>query len=178
MADQFRTRSELQPHYYESVITRTGWDGLFKNMQKAVKDYLFKPYCIIMEDDCELTPAYSARFLEKLIDQAVAAGADVLLGGIDQFSAVDKIPGANNIVRVHNFRGTEFMVLFNKFFKTFIEAPTSQPPEIFLGYKPFIKKVVACPFISYQYDSRSNFGRDENVRKGFVETESRICNQK
>lgn len=93
------------------------------NTVKYIIEYLTRPeeeYIVICEDDHQFTDCYKKEFLYECIEQANDRNADILSGGV---SALDHfVRVSEKIVWMGNFSGLQFTVVYQRFFKTLLNA--------------------------------------------------------
>ncbi len=106
-------------------------------------------FIIFCEDDHVFTDHYSFDFLTNCIKQASYLEADVLLGGISWFSG--SIPISTDLFWVERFSGTQFVILFKKFYTTILQSSfdVSDTADRLIS-KLSGRKLVIHPFISKQ----------------------------
>src|SRR6185312_9799529 len=120
-------------------------------------------YIIICEDDHEFTNDYDKKYLLKCINYANENDADVLLGGVSWFTAM--IALSENLFWVEKFTGTQFTIIFRKFFKSILAADfRNNDSADFKMCSLTENKFFMYPFISIQKD----FGYSDATSKNNV----------
>jgi glycosyl transferase family 25 len=106
---------------------------------------------IICEDDHQFTASYSKSYLKRNIIEAYYQGADILSGGIRNFTQI--IPLTRERFWIDYFWGTQFIVLYKKCFSRILSEELDQ----FVTVDEFLSeissnKMVIYPFVSIQKD--------------------------
>lgn len=119
---EFAGRDEFCIHIVDAHTHAFGNVGLWNTIRHIVRD-LVRPeddLILICEDDHMFTPEYSTTVLLDAIDEAKRSYADVLAGGISWHE--DAVQASDRLFWVSKFSGTQFIVLFKKFFKAIADA--------------------------------------------------------
>ena len=119
---EFATRDEFCIYIVDAHTHEFGNVGLWNTIKHIVRD-LAKPeedLVLICEDDHLFTPEYSPTFLFDAISEAKRSYADVLSGGISWHE--DAVQVTDTLFWVKKFSGTQFIVLFKKFFQAIVDA--------------------------------------------------------
>lgn len=168
---------------YEGEETEKRYDGLFKNIQRIVKDNYDKDYVIILEDDVAFTKEFDLKtFEERMLPAADQYGADVLLGGIKEEVFAKPIPSGRWFMgyfhEVKNYRGSQLMVIFKKYYDKILAAnPHNYEFEVWTSYQRDVVKLVTVPFIAYQADFQSRFLAKDKHMQDYIDCETRIFNK-
>ncbi|WP_412467251.1 hypothetical protein [Pedobacter sp. KLB.chiD] len=119
--NEFKGRSEFALKIQKAKRHKNGalglWQNFVKIVSKAQKANL--EYVIICEDDHQFTKNYSSQKLDESISKAKAQNADILLGGVSWFNSAMQL--SQNIFWVDNFSGTQFTIIYQKFYSSFLE---------------------------------------------------------
>ncbi|MEO7045795.1 MAG: hypothetical protein ABI091_10855 [Ferruginibacter sp.] len=166
---QFYQKEEFDVQCIEACKHRNGAIGLWKsiiyilqNLVNAESDYV-----IICEDDHEFTNGYNKEYLFKCIDEARENNVDVLLGGVSWFTTMIEV--SEKLFWVEKFTGTQFTILFRKFFKSILEADFGNNDSA--DYKMCSlteNKFFMYPFISVQKDFGYSDATSKNNAEGRV----------
>jgi GR25 family glycosyltransferase involved in LPS biosynthesis len=119
---EFDGRSEFGINIVEAHTNKFGNIGLWNTMKHIIKD-LANPedeFILICEDDHLFTAEYSLQNISEAIAEAQEKNADVLLGGLSWFE--DAVQVSNKLFSVKKFTGTQFTIIFRKFFPKVLEA--------------------------------------------------------
>ncbi|MBZ4187682.1 hypothetical protein [Niabella beijingensis] len=122
---EFEGRDEFNVNIVEAHEHQVGAVGLWNSIIHIIRD-LAKPddnYVLICEDDHVFTENYSEKKLFEYIESARSMKADVLLGGVSWFE--DGVQVSDEFFRMKNFSGTQFLIIFRKFFATLLDVSFS-----------------------------------------------------
>ncbi len=119
---QFEGRDEFHTTIVEAQRHETGSIGLWNTIRHIVAQALNQEheYILICEDDHLFTEAYSKETLQRAISEAIAVNADVLSGGVSWHG--DAVEISDTLFWVKKFSGTQFVILFKKFFQSVLDA--------------------------------------------------------
>ncbi|MGN6299171.1 MAG: hypothetical protein ACTHM7_20425 [Ginsengibacter sp.] len=162
---QFCQKEEFDLHIVEACQHPNGAIGLWKSITHILQDLVTdeSEYIIICEDDHEFTNDYDKKYLLKCINYANENDADVLLGGVSWFTAM--IALSENLFWVEKFTGTQFTIIFRKFFKSILAADfRNNDSADFKMCSLTENKFFMYPFISIQKD----FGYSDATSKNNV----------
>lgn len=119
---QFENRTEFSLHFVDAVRHNTGAIGLWEtikhiilNVENSKSDYI-----ILCEDDHVFADAYVYKDFIKELNIARGLGADILVGGPSYVNGT--LPVSNNLFWVQKFTGTQFVIVFRKFYNRILEA--------------------------------------------------------
>ena len=159
---QFLDKSEFEISVIAAVKHPVGAIGLWQSIHKIVDmaQKQNKDFILICEDDHEFTPCYSKQHLFDCIAEAKINEADVLLGGVSALRSA--FPISKYLFWTELFNGSQFVILFNKFFKTILEAEFEN--NDLADYKISsltTRQFFIYPFISIQKD----FGYSDATKK-------------
>jgi hypothetical protein len=157
--------------YYGDETYRR-YDGLYANVKTIITDHYADPYCLIAEDDILPTAHFRPETINRLIEDAAQLDADIILGGIKEGSKIES--ATTGLLSVHNYRGSQLMIIFQKFYDQILKSPIEQEFEVFCSYNNRIRKFVTFPFMAYQIDSESRFLLYKNHQKDYANFENRI----
>lgn len=148
---QFEGRAEFEVTIVEACKHEIEAVGLWHTIRKVVQTAVDNEddVIIICEGDHEFTNAYSKNFLLKNIIDAHQQGADILLGGISHFDKA--LPVSENSFWINLFRGSQFVVIYNKLFQVILNEPFDEIVNA-AGLLSEIasNKMVMFPFVSTQ----------------------------
>lgn len=119
---QFAGRTEFDVAIIDAQTHEYGCVGLWNTIRQIVWESIEyqHEYILICEDDHLFTDAYSKELLQETISQAVGLGADVLSGGVSWHE--DAVEISDTLFWVKRFSGTQFIILFKKFFQAIVDA--------------------------------------------------------
>jgi len=151
---EFENRSEFETHIIKACVHDIGAVGLFKSIREIIKMAVKNDddVIIIVEDDHVFTGNYDRNTFIKNVFEAGYQGADILSGGISGgFQYV--VPLTKGRFWINHFWGTQFIVVYRKFFQTILEADfgNTDTADDFLSDLS-TNKMVISPFISVQMD--------------------------
>jgi len=124
-------------------------------------------YIIVCQDDHSFTEDYRKELLFKAIIDAQKREAAILMGGVSWFDTALQI--SPDLFVVDKFSGSEFTVIFRKFFNTILETEFG-PNDVF-DYKISAlteDKLVMYPFISTQKEFDCSNVRSKNNNEAYV----------
>lgn len=166
---EFRGKDEFNIHLIEAFQHKIGAIGLWNTITHILKnDSQENSFIIICEDDHQFTNAYSKELLFSCIAEAGEKQADILSGGVSGFTSTLQV--SKRLFWVEKFSGSQFIIIFRKFFKEIIEADFGPGDAAdykicsLTDYKFFI-----YPFISVQKDFGYSDATPKNNVKGHVE---------
>lgn len=136
---------------FKAVEHEIGAIGLWKSMRKIVQIAKDKEleYVLICEDDHIFTKHYSDEVLLNFIQKSKELNSDISLGGISGFQ--DCISIKEDILWINRFSGTQFMIIFNKFFRKFLSINLDRTENIDLKLPELTDKIFCIfPLISAQ----------------------------
>lgn len=106
--------------------------------------------------------------LRKRITESESLGVDVLLGGVSWFKGA--IRSTDNLYWVDTFNGTQFMIIFRKFFQKFLAIPIKKNTTVDIAISNATNQLmVIYPFISIQHEFGYSDATDLNNKTGHVE---------
>ena len=116
---EFEGRDEFNATIIDAHRHEIGSIGLWNTIKDIVTQALDQQhdYILICEDDHLFTAAYSKETLQQAISEAIAVDADVLSGGVSWHG--DAVEISDTLFWVKKFSGTQFVILFKKFFQRF-----------------------------------------------------------
>lgn len=148
---EFQLKDQFVIQIVEAKENSIGAVGLWNSIQHILEHLADdkEDFILICEDDHQFTDSYTAEILESSINKAKELDADVLLGGISWCHAA--IPVSEQLFWVNKFSGTQFVIIFKKFFEavrsaTFHDYDTADHKISALTEKKF----VIYPFVSVQ----------------------------
>lgn len=142
--------------------------SLWLTIKQIIEENINEPYIIICEDDHYFTEDFSEEALLQNIQKAQSLEADILSGGVSWFDIAVQVD--KNLFWLKTFNGTQFMIIFKKFFLKILEANFKEKESADFKISSLTKNVfVTVPFISKQKE----FGYSDvtvlNNEKGKVE---------
>ena len=148
---QFSGRDEFEISIVDAHVHEFGNIGLWNTIRHIVSDLTSQndEIIIICEDDHLFTKNYSANILESAIAYAKGLNADVLSGGVSWH--VDSVQISETLFWIKKFSGTQFLVVFRKFFDCILNASFTEHDTA--DYKmSSLSDNIYCiyPFISVQ----------------------------
>lgn len=151
---EFYDRPEFDVKIVEAnEVKGNGALGLWRTILSIVAEGMSNnyDYILICEDDHQFTEHYSAKYLQESIQSAIIKNADVLFGGVSWFNT--SIDTSENLHWVETFSGTQFTIIFKKFFKKLVTSVTyDYDPADYKIDSLTMDKLVMFPFISIQKD--------------------------
>ncbi len=164
--DEFKGKDEFDVSIVQACEHQVGAIGLWQSIQKIVKSHLniSDDYIIICEDDHVFTENYSRDRFFKCIEQAKINDADILSGGVSWLNSM--VPVTDDIFWLQRFTGTQFFVIFKKFFHSILSAKfnTSDTADYKIS-ELSSNKFCIYPFISTQKE----FGYSDVTPKNNIE---------
>lgn len=171
---QFEHRNEFETRIVEACkhpIEAVGlWNSIIKVINLAVQND--DDVIIICADDHEFTEHYHKAYLLKNIIEAHQQGVNLLLGGTGTSQQV--VPLTKNRLWIDTFRGTQFMVIYQPFFRIILEEPFSDNDTADGKFSEMTSnKMMLYPSISVQKDfgycgvTKSNEERSVKIPEQF-----------
>lgn len=119
---EFEGRDEFDITIVDAQKHEIGSIGLWNTMRDIVAQGVDQQheYILICEDDHLFTEAYSKEALQGAILEAIAINADVLSGGVSWHG--DAVAVSDTLFWISRFSGTQFVILFKKFFQRMLDA--------------------------------------------------------
>jgi GR25 family glycosyltransferase involved in LPS biosynthesis len=120
--NEFYEREEFDIHIVEVPEHEAGVIYLWNKIKNIVENCANEnnQYILICGDDHQFTKAYSKEVLYNCIEKARKMNADAVLGGVSWFR--DAFKATDKLFWVDQFSGIQFLILFDRFFKTILEA--------------------------------------------------------
>lgn len=151
---------------HENPVGSLGlWHTIVEIVETAKKRK--QDFILICEDDHEFTDKYSSHHLFKCIAEGQEKKADVLIGGASTVQSTVTV--SENLSWLENFNGTQFIIIFNHFFETLIQAPFH---EYDIADDKIVKltrkRFLIFPFISVQKEFGYSDATDWNNEVGRV----------
>ncbi|WP_144009383.1 glycosyltransferase family 25 protein [Pedobacter nyackensis] len=166
---EFKLKSEFDFSLAEAVEHKNGAIGLWKTIRNIVANESCSSleYIIISEDDHEFTTPYNKEALFRAIEEAKEKNADVLMGGVSWFS--DAVQVSSNLFWVDQFTGTQFVVVYKKFFDKIINTHFNQGDTADRKIAELtVNKFMMYPFISIQKEFGYSDATTKNNVDGYV----------
>lgn len=152
--------------------------SLWLSIQEIIKRNKNEPFTIICEDDHDFNIYFSIENLIKQIDKCSKIEADILLGGVSWFDLC--YPVNEYFSWINLFNGTQFMVIYNKFYKRILESNFSEEDQADFFISSLSKNIfVSFPPFSVQKEFGYSDITSENSRKSrlnnlFERSENRL----
>lgn len=152
--------------------------SLWLTIKQIIQENKNEPYVIICEDDHYFTDDFSEEKLLEYIEKAQKLGADILSGGVSWFDIAVQIN--TDFFWLKTFNGTQFMVVFQKFFEKIVTMSFRERDSIDFKISSLSENIfVIVPFISKQKEfgySDVTFLNNERgkVEKLFKKTSERL----
>lgn len=150
---EFEGRPEFDLHILEASRHEIGAIGLWQSICRIITEAkrANEDFVLICEDDHFFTEAYNRERFFRQIMLAGAMGAQMLSGGIGDFSNLVPLPGG--IGWIDRFWCTQFIVIYRNAFDLILNAPFSLRDVADEKLSAILTaKMVTIPFISEQTD--------------------------
>lgn len=180
--NQFDSRGEFKLKIITAIEHDIGAIGLWKTMRKIVSQAKIsqQKYIIICEDDHAFTASYVKNVLFEAIQKGEGEGlrADLLLGGISHFD--DAVEFEKGIFWISGFTGTQFFVMFQRFYDKFLNLSLNSHDNIDLSISSVSANIYCMyPFISVQREFGYSDITKKNEKLGvideyFIKSERRL----
>ncbi|MGZ3873942.1 MAG: hypothetical protein ACXVJD_13550 [Mucilaginibacter sp.] len=151
--DEFTSHSEFKINVIEAREHQIGAVGLWYTIKYILQETAGNndDYILICEDDHQFTSFYSKKLLFKSIGQAKDLNADILIGGVNWFDGV--APVNDTLFWSYIFNGTQFIIVFKKFFDTILHADFGDHDAADFKISTLTQnKFIIYPFVSVQKD--------------------------
>jgi len=149
---EYFLRPEFDMTIVPAIKHNSGAIGLWETLNYIIRELVNYDYeyFIFCEDDHTFTKDYSKMFLEHCINNANQLDADILLGGISWFDIA--VQASKNLFWVNNFSGTQFVVIFKKFYQIILNVNDFKVTDSADHKLSTLtdKKFIVSPFISIQ----------------------------
>lgn len=167
---EFAGRDEFAIQIVEACEHEKGSVGLWNSIQHIIHDLIDpnEKMIILCEDDHLFTDDYSRETFFDCISKADELGADILHGGISAFKGALQV--SERLFWVDSFSGSQFIIVFNRFFKKLLEANFREFDKA--DYKIAalsLNKFFIHPFISIQKEFGYSDATEDNNIDGRVE---------
>ena len=150
---EFEGKSEFNVTVVDAIKHEVGAIGLWHTINHIIRDLANEgeEYILICEDDHQFTDHYSKDILFKCINEAEERKADILSGGVSWFD--DSIAISQNLFWVNRSSGTQFIIIFRRFFNAILEADFTNSDDSDHKISALSNaKFLICPFLSVQKD--------------------------
>lgn len=151
--NEFATRNEFNVNIIEAHEHKIGAIGLWCTIKYILQKTANSEYeyILICEDDHQFTPFYSKEMLFESINQVKERNADILIGGVNWFDGV--APVNDTLLWSYFFNGTQFIIVFKKFFDTILQADFNDYDAADFKISALTQnKFIIYPFVSVQKD--------------------------
>lgn len=177
--NEFRGKEEFNLKIVTSIKNKKGAIGLWMTIRYILQNLVTdEPYVLICEDDIKFTENYNKELLQLNILQAIDLEADILLGGVSWYTGV--IPICENLMWTHYFNGTQFFIIFRKFYDKILNTNyyTNDVADIKLS-SISSNKFCIHPFIAIQKDFGYSDATENSlvinkIEEIFAESEARM----
>jgi hypothetical protein len=167
---QFENKPEFELYIVSAIKHKIGAIGLWQTMHKIVtkaKDNNDE-YIIICEDDHFFKETYNNNLLIEALEKADQQQAALLLGGVSYFE--DAVQIDQKLFWLRNFTGTQFVVMFNRFYEKFLNIDFNDGDSIDLKMSHISNNIYCIyPFISTQKEFGYSDVTKKNEQEGVVE---------
>lgn len=167
--DEFQDKPEFSVSIVKAIEHENGGRGLWLTISHIIRK-LINPeerLLLLVEDDHEFTNYYNSEFFMHNLLIAESLGADILLGGVSWF--YNGIPATRNIYSLDTFNATQFVVIFQKFYKKLLKHLDSFSKTADINFSKIAdKKMVVHPFISIQKEFGYSDATSFNSKNGYV----------
>ncbi|MDP9080280.1 MAG: hypothetical protein M3O71_22875 [Bacteroidota bacterium] len=151
--NEFAAHNEFNVKIIEAREHQIGAVGLWLTIKYILQETAGSDdeYILICEDDHQFTSFYSKELLFKSISQAKELNADILIGGVNWFDGV--APVNDNLLWSYIFNGTQFIIVFKKFFEAILQADFGDYDAADFKISTLTQdKFIIYPFVSVQKD--------------------------
>lgn len=166
---QFANRPEFNVKIVEAVENENGALGLWQTITHIMKDLASESdeYILICEDDHQFTKGYNQEKLFTAILKSQKLDTDVLMGGVSWFN--DGVQIRPTLFWVDKFTGTQFIIIFKKFYDKILSANFKQGDTADkIIYELTRNKLLIYPFISTQKEFGYSDATSFNNKMGYV----------
>ncbi|GJQ04853.1 hypothetical protein [Capnocytophaga canimorsus] len=160
------------------VPHKRGNVSLWLTIKQIIEENKNEPYVIICEDDHYFTDDFSEEKLLEYIEKAQNLEADILNGGVSWFDIAVQIN--TDFFWLKTFNGTQFMVVFKKFFEKITTASFNEKDSADFKISSLSENIFTfVPFISKQkefgYSDVTIFNNEKGkVERLFAKTSERL----
>jgi hypothetical protein len=167
---EFLNRGSFQLEIVKAIEHPYGAYGLWKTIYNIIDDSDKRgdEFVLICEDDHIFTEHFDIEDFKDKITESKSIGADVLLGGLSWSRGV--IHSVDNLYWVDSFNGTQFMIIFRRFFQKFLAIPIEKDITVDMAISNATNHImVMYPFISIQHEFGYSDATDNNNNVGYVD---------
>lgn len=168
--EQFEDYPEFKVHFFNAIKDQEPAVGLYRSLREIVKIAQTQdlPYVVICEDDHKFTDAYNKDIFFEYLNLAKRYSADVLLGGVSWFDCGVRVE--DNLYWLKNFTGTQFLVIYDSFYKRLLDTPFQSDDVIDAWMWALSDRIfVTVPMLSVQYDFGYSDVTSKNNRIGRID---------
>lgn len=177
---EFTGRKEFDLTIVEACRHKIGAVGLWQSIIKVISLAIENDEDVIIfcEDDHTFTKFYDRNIFIKNVLDAHRQGCDVLLAGVSGFSHA--VPVGDNRYWISSFWGTQFIVIYKKFFLTLLQEPYDNIVTADDKISEMTShKMVLHPFMSIQHNfGYSDVTRNNNLRSDRIMRNFDIAHKK
>ena len=149
--NEFAERNEFSVNIVEAHEHQIGAVGLWSTIKYILQKASEYEYILICEDDHQFTPFYSKELLFNSISKVKERDADILIGGVNWFDGM--APVSDTLHWAYIFNGTQFIIVFKKFFNTILQADFNDYDAADFKISALTQnKFIIYPFVSVQKD--------------------------
>jgi len=171
IASEFKNREEFEMDIVPSKEMEIGAEGLWETFKAILMKEvaLESDFFVFCEDDHSFTNAYTLSFFEERMEDARKLQADVLMGGVSWCESGIQI--RDNLFWVDKFSGTQFIVIFSKFYERLIAHKSFRENDALdrIVCRLSDEKLVMFPMISVQKEFGYSDATDNNNKAGRVD---------
>lgn len=176
--NEFAERSEFDINMVEACEHKCGAIGLWNTIRQIVQkaDDSDEEYVLICEDDHQFTLAYSSQLLFNCIGEAKEKDASLLAGGVHWYQDIVRV--SEQLFWAARFTGTQFIIIFKKFFMPILDADFCESDAADLKMSDLTNEVFFIyPFISVQRDFGYSDATEANNVQGRMAEMFRSCSK-
>lgn len=176
---EFEGRDEFELTIIRAVEHKIGAIGLWQSFRNLVKQAQKNnlDYILICEDDHQFTAKYNPRDFVEKVSLGKEKGFDLLLGGVSSFNGA--LHYKENLFWVEQFTGMQFVVIFKKFYETFLSISLRKHDNLDVQMYLYTDNIfVFYPQISIQknfnYSDITHKNNQLNVEEYYESTEKKF----
>jgi len=176
--NEFKGKNEFAINIIEACEDKIGAIGLWKTITHIIRDAMKEEleYVLICEDDHMFTQEYSSDFLYDCIEEAKEKDASILSGGIHWYRDILQV--SESIFWADKFTGTQFIIIFKKFFLDILRADFNEFDAADLKMSILTNKFFFIyPFISIQKEFGYSDATIANNAKGRIDEMFKSCSE-
>jgi len=166
---QFANKPEFDIQIVKAIENENGALGLWQTIIHIIQNLTPADgkYVLICEDDHQFGKNYDKQKLAKAITESQELGADVLMGGVSWL--MDGLQIKPNLFWIDKFNGTQFIIVFKKFYDKMISHNFKQGDTADkIIFRLTENKFLIYPFISTQKEFGYSDVTSFNNKAGYV----------